>query len=217
MNNSLMLGFSDVLLSLIDSFKGSMAIILAIGAIFLCLQCFFGYRIFKFWIGVQGFILFGIIGIVIVYLSFKGEVELTLILGLVLGVLGALLAMELYKIGVFLQCFWTGSIIGVLIGKLVELDMGQTVYISVSFGIILGIIGVILIKPIIILSTGISGGMSLGYIVAISSDQDILVAILLGIIVSMCGVLYQFYSEEQPQGSTIKQDESATAQNSESE
>lgn len=213
MSANIMIDIGSMLFTLLYSMKDSMAIILAIGAILTAIQCFFGYRIFRFWIGVQGFILFWIIGTAVGYLSFKGEMELYLFMGLVLGFLGALIAMELYRIGVFLQCFWTGSLIGVLIGMIGQLEMEQTADLAIISGIAIGIIGVILIKPLIMLSTGFSGGMTLGCIVAFVSDQDIFAGASVGIIVSILGVLYQSYSDEQPPNITSALDDNAPNNN----
>ncbi len=210
MNNILTLGLAGKLFNLLDGLYKVMPIILGIGVILFCLQCFFGYRIFKFLIGVQGFFLFGIIGMALGYLSFSEELDLCLIMGLIIGGLGALVAMELYEAGVFFQCFGTGSIIGVLIGILMKLEMEQTAALAIVLGIIIGMVGVMFIKPLIILSTGFSGGMSLGCIIALSSDQDILIGVLTGIIVSMCGIFYQFYPDKQSPNVTPKQDNDAT-------
>jgi hypothetical protein len=207
MSNNLMLDLAGVLFNLSSRLKDSMSIILAIGAIFATIQCFFGYRVFKFWIGVQGFILFGIIGTVLGYLSFKDEIELYLIMGLILGGLGALLAMGFYKLGVFLQCFWTGSFLGILIGLVGQVDMEHTANLAIIFGTGIGIIGILLIKPLIILSTGFSGGLTLGYIIALASDQDIMISVVAGVILSVCGALYQSYPDEQPPKPTAIQDD----------
>jgi hypothetical protein len=198
MSNYLMFDIVDVFLNLLDSLKEYITIILAIALLFSLVQCFFGYRIFKFLIGMHGFILFGVAGIVTGYLYFELEMELCLIMGLILGWLGALLAMELYKINVFLQCFWTGSIIGALLGVIGQLEMEQTAALAIVLGIIIGVVGVILIKPLVILSTAFAGGIISGCIVAFSSNQDIFMGVLLGTIVSICGALYQAYSDERP-------------------
>lgn len=213
MNNNLMLDLAGVLFNLSYRLKDSIAIIIAVGAIFATIQCFFGYRVFKFWIGVQGFILFGLIGIVIGYSSFEDEIELCLVMGLIVGGLGALLAMGLYKLGIFLQCFWTGSFLGMLIGLVGQVDMEHTANLAIIFGIGIGIIGVLLIKPLIMLSTGFSGGMTLGCIVAFASNQDIFVGLFAGIIISILGVLYQSNSDEKPPRPVHIQDDNAPVQN----
>jgi hypothetical protein len=177
--------------------SGVWAFIIAVSMITSVLQCFFGYKIFKFWIGVQGFILFGLIGAGLGYLAFKGQMGLVILFGIILGGLGAFLAMKLYKIGVFIQCFGTGLIFGILLGIAATLDAGQMAAMAIVFGTLLGIIGVILIKPLIILSTGFSGGMTLGCGLALLIKQNIILGILLGIIISICGVLYQFYTDKK--------------------
>lgn len=213
MSDNFMLDLVGVLLNLSYRLKDSIGIIIAIVSIFALVQCFFGYRVFKFWIGIQGFILFGIVGIAFGYLSFKEEIILCLVMGLISGGVGALLAMGLYKLGVFLQCFWTGSFLGILIGVIGQVNIGHTVNLAIIFGIGVGIIGILLIKPLIILSTGFSGGLTLGCIVALAGKLDIMTGVIAGVIVSVCGALYQSYSGEQSQNIMIAQNDNTPNRN----
>lgn len=205
MDYNLMAGVGGTLLNSLDIIREYMAAISVIGFIYSAIQCFFGYRMFKFWVGVQAFVIFGIMGMAIGN-SYFG-LELSLIVGVILGWIGASIAMELYMLGVFLQCLTTGAIIGGLLGLVGQLGIEQTALLAITFGVVVGIIGVILTKPLIILSTGFSGGILLGCIIAVSSDWDILAGVFAGIIVSICGVLYQIYSDEQSPDTASMQDD----------
>jgi hypothetical protein len=212
MNDIIISNLAYIALSLLDRLKDYTTIIVVIASIYSTLQCFFGYRTFKFWVGVQGFILFGMAGILVGYLSFREEMELYLIMGLILGGLGALLAMELYKIGVFLQCFWAGSLIGVLIALVGQFEIEQIASTVVMLGIVIGTIGLILIKPLIILSTGFSGGMVLGYIASYTNNLEVTIGVYAGVILSILGILYQLYSDEQLPNVSAPHDDKATNQ-----
>lgn len=183
--------------------NGVIAVILAITAVVSVIQCFFGYKIFKFWVGVIGFIVFVFLGGVLGALAFKGSEVAIIIFGLICGILGAFLAMKLYKLGVFIQCFGTGFLVGiVLCGAILQTDIGPAMALAIVFGAIFGIVGVILIKPVIIISTGFSGGVTLGLCLAGLFKGNLFLGILLGIISSICGVLYQFYSSKNPKLAT---------------
>jgi hypothetical protein len=84
MSDATVLNLGGLLLNWLEDLKGYMEMIVVIGSIYSALQCFFGYRTFKFWVGLQGFILFGITGMLLGHYSFSEEIELYFIIGLVL-------------------------------------------------------------------------------------------------------------------------------------
>ncbi|MFA5522975.1 MAG: DUF4203 domain-containing protein [Tissierellales bacterium] len=193
------MGSGSILYSTIGAENGVVAIILVITAVVSAIQCFFGYKIFKFWIGVMGFIVFGFLGAVIGALAFKGSVGGAIILGLICGVLGAFLAMKVYKLGVFIQCFSTGVIVGLVLSAVMSVsEEGTLIALSSILGIIFGIIGVVLIKPVIIISTSFFGGMVLGFSLVGLFKGNMIIVVLLGLICSVAGVVYQFYTNKDP-------------------
>jgi len=177
---------------------GILATIIFIIAIVSAGQCFFGYKLFKFWIGVIGFTIFGILGAMLGALSFDGSSIAAVLFGLVCGTLGALLAMKFYKLGVFIQCFGTGFILGLIFGFAMEMD-GASFSLAIVLGIIFGAIGVVLTKPFIIICTSFSGGITLGTCIATFINNKGFLNILLGLIIFACGVLYQFYTNQKQQ------------------
>lgn len=136
-------------------------------------------------------------GIVLGALTFDGNLGAAIILSLVFGELGAFLAMKLYKLGVFIQCFSTGFIVGLVIFALVSAsDLDEAIPIVTILGIITGVIGVLLTKPIIILSTSVSGGMGFGFILAMIFESNMIVGAFLGLVLSVAGVIYQLHSNK---------------------
>lgn len=170
------------------------------------LQCFFGYKLFRAMTAIIGFIVGGVIGAVVGGIT-AGETGA--IIGLLaLGILGALLAYSLYKLGVFVICFGAGAMVGVMLLMMMN-DRIEPALVGVC-GLILGIVGVVLTKPVIILSTGIGGGMSMG--VALSTLLEGSEAgIILGVILAAVGVFLQFYLDKKNGGSDAP-DAAGTAQ-----
>lgn len=76
-------------------------IIIFFGILVSAAQCFFGYRIFKFLLGIAGFLLCGSLAAIIGY-NFSQEEIVALLFGFLGGFLGAFAILWLYFIGIFL-------------------------------------------------------------------------------------------------------------------
>ncbi|MDZ7714787.1 MAG: DUF4203 domain-containing protein [Balneolaceae bacterium] len=86
-------------------------VIIGLAILVGALQCFFGYRIFKFILGLTGFLLGGVL--VAAVGSTLSQEELFIILtGLVGGFIGAALMVTLYYVGIF----FIGAILGGVLG-----------------------------------------------------------------------------------------------------
>ena len=160
------------------------------------LQCFFGYKLFRVVTAIVGFIVGGVIGALLGF-SMTGEESGAFLGLLVLGILGALLAYSLYQLGVFVICFGAGAIVGMMLSMMMS-DRIEPTLVAIC-GLILGIVGVILTKPLIILSTGVGGGMSMGFALS-TLIGEVPAGVILGIILSAIGVFVQFYLEKENGG-----------------
>jgi hypothetical protein len=135
---------------------GGAAVLLALVAIGLgLLNCFFGYRIFRFMLGVYGFILGAAVGLIVAGAVTEGQ-ALWLILGALLGgLVGAALISLLYIVGVFV----VGAVAGVLLvgalGGILNIDMPTLVVLIGA--VAAGVIAVIFQRVAIILATAFSG------------------------------------------------------------
>ncbi|HKK25794.1 MAG TPA: DUF4203 domain-containing protein, partial [Gracilimonas sp.] len=78
------------------------------------LQCFFGYRLFKFILGLIGFLL-GSALTVAIGSTYSIEVIPVILLGLVGGFIGAALMVALYYVGVFVIGSLLGGILGIVL------------------------------------------------------------------------------------------------------
>ena len=161
--------------------------------LFGALECFFGYRIFRVITALVGFIVGAAIGGVLGF--FTAQQLGALIGGLVVGILGGLLAFKLYKLGVFVICFFAGAALGLVLGAAAG-DQSMAFAFAGIAGLALGVLGVILTGPLIIISTAIGGGMSCGMSLGtIMSNMGL--GLLLGVVLSIVGILLQFYMEKK--------------------
>jgi predicted nucleic acid-binding Zn ribbon protein len=166
-------------------------IILAILVIAL-IECFFGFKLLKFWIAVIGFILggvlFGVIG------GYNGLGSETIILSFVGAILCAFISYKVYLIGVFITNFASATAASLLVFAILNNGSAEDQYMfAVIFGLIVAIIAVILVQPITILSTSISGGTLAGSAIAYLmkvEDPDSIGSVI-GIIIALLGILYQ--------------------------
>ena len=174
--------------------QGAQGLLVCVALVVGAMQCFFGYKLFRAMTAIIGFIVGGVIG---AFLGVAMAGQSGAILGLlVLGVLGALLAYALYQLGVFIVCFGAGAMVGLMLATMMgSTDSNGTLTFMIFCGLILGVVGIILTKPIIILSTGIGGGMSMGFALGTLIDET--AGLVLGVILSVIGVCVQFYLEKE--------------------
>jgi len=133
----------------------SIAISIALGAIW----CFFGYKIFRFVLGILGFIVGAVVAGAIGYELSEGREIIAIASAIVGGLLGAGIMFMLYIFGVFL----IGVILGALIVLLVSSyfnpgpddRINYTIMIIVS--IACGVVAVIFKRFMIILATSLTG------------------------------------------------------------
>lgn len=177
----------------LGSVFGELFIGLAIIAFIISiLQCFFGYKLFKFWVAVTGFLTFGIIGGFAAGIAAENA-GVGMFIGLACAVLGAFIAFKLYKVGVFLLCGSMGFLLGYI---LIENPI-----FALIFALVIGVLSVYFVKPVIILSTSISGGFTAGSSLCMIMGIDSGVpSILIGLALAVGGVLVQFAFAKKSSG-----------------
>ena len=118
------------------------------------IQCFFGYRIFKFILGLIGFLVGGAIAGAIGFSMSENEI-VVLLVGIVGGFIGAALMIALYFIGIFL----IGALLGGVIGFVLYASVGNSPEAAVVLilAVVVGVIALIFQKFMIIVSTGFGG------------------------------------------------------------
>jgi len=130
----------------------------AIAAAAGLVECFFGYRIFRFILGVAGFVaaavFFGSLG----YELSGGSEPVSIISGLAGGVLGACLFYYLYIIGVFFLGAVLGFTIAMYVFGLLNMDVIPVVLYGAA--IISGALAAVFQKPMLIIATAFGGSFA---------------------------------------------------------
>jgi hypothetical protein len=119
------------------------------------LNCFLGYRIFRFMLGVYGFVLGAIAGLVIAGLVTDPEGWGLVLPAFIGGVVGAGLMVLLYLVGVFVVGAAAGVLLVSAVGAGLDVTMPPAVVIIVA--VVLGIVALILQKVVIVVATALSG------------------------------------------------------------
>lgn len=165
-----------------------MTMVLAVGL--GVLQLLFGFRFRKLWITLQGF-LFGFIAGGFLGGALGDSLFTVLLLPLLLAVLMAFVAYRFFKVGVFIACFGAVCLMyGML--SLFPHSGGNAGgwWMAMALGVVAGMLGVTLTKPVFIILTAIAGGSSLGNIVGRLTGISWLGA-LLALVLIGTGIWYQ--------------------------
>jgi len=120
-----------------------------VGTIF----CFSGYKIFRIYLAVIGFII-GFLGSNVI-LAFFDIKPVNLVFSIIVGIIVAALFYLIYLIGIFLVTAITAYPIAIII--LAKFGL-HNYYFAVIFAILIGILALVLQKPLIIFYTAIQGG-----------------------------------------------------------
>lgn len=166
-----------------------MRVIAIVTFLFTSLQCFLGYKMFKFWVAVCGFFTFGIMGGVVSN-TISDNVGIVMFIGILSALLGAFIAFKLYKVGVFILCGFMGFLLGYILTR--------TVTLGIIMALVLGVLSVFFVRPVIIISTSISGGLIAGISLArILGINSFAISISIGILFAIFGMLVQFATNQK--------------------
>jgi hypothetical protein len=182
---------SELLYILEDIIPNLSEIIGYLGFILLVIglaNAFLGYKIFKFIIALIGFIVGGVLGVLVAAYSGALNSESAMAYFLIGAVLGAVLAGAFHSLGVLLA-------VGGMSGLVIFLICGNK-DVALTLGIICGIIGAVLEKYSIIISTSFFGGrtaaMGIWYI-GLSEGKNIGTSGI-GWIISILGLIFQIWT-----------------------
>ncbi len=188
--------FTDLFASVITEFVRAFAVL---GLILALLQCFFGYRMIRFWISLAGFLIGFLIGYGIA-VSVVPEQEytklITIVIGIAAGALLAALAYKLYLAGLFLYC----GLLAVSVIASIHFPEGELwEYLSILFYLLAffgaGMLAIRFERPLIIVITAVSGAsnavVALAILIAaVGEDSLIYLFVLAGLMGG--GMLVQF-------------------------
>ena len=133
-----------------DVLNAIMALAIPIGL----LQCFFGYRIFKFILALTGFLIGSAMAATIGYNASQQEV-VALLAGLVGGFIGAALMVLLYFVGIFLLGAFVGAALGTMLFAMAETN--PIPFVLFILAAIVGVLALVFQKFMIIIATAFGG------------------------------------------------------------
>jgi len=139
----------------LDLGAGGTVLVALITIAFGLLNCFFGYRIFRFMLALWGLILGAYAGATIAGNLTDGQLLWVIVGGVLGAIIGAVLMSLLYFVGVFIVGAAAGAVLANAIGVAIGMDMPTLVVIIVA--VVVGIIALILQRVVIILATAFTG------------------------------------------------------------
>jgi len=149
-----------------QAIKNTLSVVGIVTIIFGVLQCFLGYKLFKFWCGLVGLFIGVVFGIFLatsgVFSGSPANHLIGFLLILIFGVTGAFIAFRLYIVGLFLYAFFAAFAIGFIALSLITDSITTGLLAGLLAGLTLGIVAVIFKRFWIILTTSVSGGISVG-------------------------------------------------------
>jgi len=155
------------------------------GIVLGALNCYLGYKIFKILLAIIGFIAGSVIGGFAVSYA-TGNTSMGVAVGLGIGIVIAILSVALSHIGVFI-------FVGFLSFATCYLLSSGDMTVSLVIGAVMGIIGAILTRHLIIISTAFSGGVSISRGICELTDIDnTSIYILLAAFFIITGLIVQY-------------------------
>ncbi len=152
------------------------------------ITCLFGFRLNKWLIAIVGFGL-GYYLCSTGLFNMLGEGLMNFIISILVGLLTGFVSFKLYLAGIFILCFvlsYTGCI------SFIETGTFSTI-LSIAIGIIVGILGIWFTRPIIIISTSISGAFVIAdNILPLLNLNTPIVNLMVGLIIATFAMNYQF-------------------------
>jgi len=189
--------------------KNVLSVVGVFTVIFGILQCFLGYKLFKFWCGFIGLIVGSSLGFAIAASGvFSGSLAANLI-GLfvivILAITGALIAYRAYLVGLFIYVFSAAFILGFLLIAAITNSIIAGLLVGLAAAITMGILAVIHRRFWIILSTSVAGGISVGTsVLMVIQSTDYIWGYILPPIFIVAGFIVQNKTVKKEHGKDTK-------------
>ncbi len=153
------------------------------------LNCFLGYKLLRLWVTLVGLIVGGIGGFFVGYRYLDLDMILNVILAGVAALVVAAAAFYIYKAGIFLLCGAIGMVIGIYV---IHPRSSLAFFICLMIAVGVGALGIVFVKPIVIVTTAVQGGLTAGLaLVQLLYLQQTIYGDLLGIGIVVLGLLFQ--------------------------
>ena len=162
------------------------------------LTCFFGVKIFRIWMALIGFLTGCVIGFYIPVNALQLSVGVGLIAGLIVGIVLAVISAKIYVISVmFASWLFSATAMVVILQPKTWLWM----LVCAGIGIIPALISLKFAEPMVIIATGMLGGITVAAKGAelLGFSEQIIVWIV-GLVAACFGIMVQFILEGRKQG-----------------
>lgn len=177
-----------------QNLQGAGTVVVVITIVLGILNCFLGYKMLKFWVTLIGLVIGGIVGYSI-GAGIGGDSQIIPIIAMLVGgIIVAAIAFKVYLGGVFILC---GGLTYLFMNNWLKPETVLIYLICIAAAIAVGVLGTLFVKPVIILSTGILGGLSVGGgILELFNMQESPYGIWIGIAIAVLGVIVQFLANK---------------------
>lgn len=162
------------------------------------LTCFFGVKIFRIWMALIGFLTGCVIGFYIPVNALQLSVGVGLIAGLIVGIVLAVISAKIYVISVmFASWLFSATAMVVILQPKTWLWM----LVCAGIGIIPALISLKFAEPMVIIATGMFGGIT---VVAKGAEllgfSEQIIVWIVGLVAACFGIMVQFILEGRKQG-----------------
>ncbi len=156
------------------------------------LNGFLGYKLLRLWVTVVGLIVGGVGGLYVGYRILDLDMILIVILAGAAALVLAAAAFYIYKGGIFLLCAAIGLAVGIYA---IHPRSSLSFFICLMIAAGVGVLGVAFVKPIVIVTTSIQGGLAAGVALAhlLELNQPAYEA-MLGIGITALGLVFQIFT-----------------------
>ena len=168
-------------------------IVLIVSIIIGLLACFMGYRLNKILVMIIGFYIGYKLGDAFLPQLISDDVIVTFV-SIVIGIIIGFIAFGTYLFGVFILCFFLAYS---LCEAFIDIDTLKII-IGVVAGVVAGIVGVKFVRPIIIITTSLTGGfLVVSSAIQLLNIDSTAIYIICGLILAAIGALSQFRNKEE--------------------
>ena len=166
---------------------------LIIGAV----ECFAGFKIMKAMMAIWGFFIGAMLGVIVGVAS--RSTVLGFILVIVFGVMLAVLSFKFYLAGIFiLTAFLTAIALYI---------MFENIIIALLFAIGVGVLAIYFVKPVVIITTSISGAgiiLSSAYLMMnLGINGNPIATVILWIPIALAGIAVQYFTTQKIKGEKL--------------
>ena len=161
------------------------------------ISCFLGYKFLRIWMALIGFVIGMSVGYFVSDKYFSNAV-IPIIIGFLAGVLVGFIAYKIYLVGVFLMAFFgTFGFIGQLLDHY-NVPGLMWLILTVVLAIVIAAIALKFVKPVIIISSALNGGvMVMGGVFKLLNENAKHMMLLAAILLAILGIMVQFFTNKK--------------------